>query len=127
MKRTDLPVDPRPAFALAGEAAAEALLLDKGMRLLERRFRCRCGEIDLIFTDSRTLVFVEVKTRATSFFGRPHESVNRKKISRIARAALWYLVRTGQTGRICRFDVVEVIGPVPEEFRLVNFEDAFRL
>ncbi len=127
MKKEDPREDPRKAFALAGESAAEEMLKEKGMRLLERRYRCRGGELDLILADGRILVFAEVKTRATSFFGRPHEAVNREKRKRIARAALWYLVRTGQTERVCRFDVVEVVGPVPDQFQIVHFEDAFRL
>jgi putative endonuclease len=127
MKKEDPRKDPRQAFALAGEAVAEEMLKERGMRLLERRYRCRAGEIDLILADGRVLVFAEVKTRASSAFGRPHEAVNWKKRNRIARAAHWYLVRTGQTERVCRFDVVEVVGPVPDQFQIVHFEDAFRL
>lgn len=112
--------DPRQRLGIAGEALAEAVLRDKGLRILARRWRCRSGEIDLIAEDGRWLVFVEVKARAGEGFGRPSEAVDARKRRRLARAALTYLQAEDALERPCRFDVVEV----GREIR--HIEDAFR-
>jgi putative endonuclease len=119
MNHTDL--------ALAGEDEAARYLQGCGLRLLERRFRCRAGEIDLILQDGDVLVFAEVKTRKSTRCGRPWEAVDHRKIRKIATVAAWYLAETAQQLRTCRFDVVEVLGSGPESFRISHFPDAFRL
>ena len=119
--------DRRQLLALAGEEAAGRYLQNQGMRIITSRYRCRAGEIDLILDHAGVLVFAEVKTRRNDACGRPWEAVNRNKMRRIARAAAWYLAATRQGGRICRFDVVEVLGSDSKNFRIVHFPDAFRL
>lgn len=94
---------------LAGEKAAENWLHDQlHMVCLERRFRSKAGEIDLIMLDDDTVVFVEVKTRKNSMPGSGLAAVDRRKQQRIARAASLYLVHTGRLNQACRFDVIEV-------------------
>lgn len=93
---------------LQGEKEAEEYLCRKGMICLERRFRNRCGEIDLIMMDQEVIVFVEVKTRRTGPPGNGLMSVNPGKQKRIARSAALYLMNTRQMNRPVRFDVVEV-------------------
>ena len=61
------------------------------MKILERNFRCPAGEIDIIARCGRQIVFVEVKTRSSRFFGLPQEAVNRRKQRQIIRVAQWYL------------------------------------
>jgi len=121
------PPDARQALAREGERAAELELRRSGLRVLERRFRVRLGEIDLIASRGDLLVFVEVKTRRSTSYGSPAEAVGPVKRARMARVAELYLQRAGRTSSPCRFDVVEVYaGPRGIE-RVKHIEDAFRL
>jgi putative endonuclease len=117
--------DPRPALAVAGESAAEALLRRAGYTVLARRHRERCGEIDLIALDGTVVVFVEVKTRSAAG-GRPAEAVTPRKQCRIAQVALIWLARRGWLERDCRFDVVEVLARPGGPPELCHRIDAFR-
>jgi len=92
-----------------GEEAAARHLQSLGFVILERRYRTRVGEIDLVAMDGDTLVFVEVKARSSLACGRPAEAVDGRKRGRIARAASLYLARRGAGEAACRFDVVEVL------------------
>lgn len=87
------------------EAAAAAYLIGKGYRILERNFRLRLGEIDLIAEDGGTLVFIEVKGR---FGADPREAVVDYKVGKVHRVAEAYLARTGQFEREIRFDALFV-------------------
>lgn len=80
-----------------------------GLRLRERNWRLRHGEIDLVMEDGAALVFVEVKYRSTDTMGLPIEAVDRRKQQRIRRLAAVYLARE-QVVRDCRFDVVGILG-----------------
>ena len=107
---------------LLGEEEAEACLTkEHGMTCLERRYRTRAGEIDLILLDGDTVVFTEVKTRKTGEPGNGLSAVNTAKQKRIVNAALLYLARKGWTDRPVRFDLVEIrdgeILYVPDAFR----------
>ena len=94
---------------LQGEYTAESFLHGKyGMITLERRYRTKCGEIDLIMLDGNTIVFVEVKTRKTGAPGDGLMSVNTSKQKRITQGAILYLVSHRMMNRQVRFDVVEV-------------------
>ena len=87
------------------EQHAEALLERAGLRIVERNYRCRGGEIDLLMRDGDCLVFVEVRYRTDSRFGGALGSVDQRKQRRLILAAEHYLARTGWRGP-CRFDVV---------------------
>ncbi len=92
-----------------GEREAEAYLCDeKGMQCLERRFRSRHGEIDLILRDGETIVFAEVKTRKSGVEGSGLMSVTPAKQKRIAQAATVYLMTHHQLNFPVRFDVIEI-------------------
>ena len=94
---------------IAGEIIAENWLKEQhGMRSLERRFRTKAGEIDLIMQDGDTLVFVEVKTRMNASPGTGLLAVDRRKQKRLANAARLYLILKGNNRCECRFDVIEV-------------------
>jgi putative endonuclease len=93
----------------SGERIARAYLASAGIQCLTTNFRCRYGEIDLVCRDRDCLVFVEVKTRSQQKWGRPSDSVNRKRQQRLSRAALDYLRRIDQPDVKARFDVVEVL------------------
>jgi putative endonuclease len=88
----------------AGEALAAQFLAARGLKTVERNFRCRGGEIDLIAVDGETLVFVEVRVRARNDYGGARASIDYHKQRRILRAAKFYLA--GQRARPCRFDAV---------------------
>jgi len=110
-----------------GEDLAAAFLTEKGLRVRQRNFRCRGGEIDLICEDRGTVVFVEVKTRRSEFFGRPVAAVDARKRHALCRAAAAYLRRTGYPRGCYRFDVVEVVGePGDDEPVVRQIEGAFR-
>jgi len=95
---------------LRGEHAEEraaAHLRRQGLQILERNYRCRGGEIDLICNDSGQLVFVEVRFRSRGDFGGALESIDCRKQRRLIAAARHYLAGEGRE-RPCRFDVVAI-------------------
>lgn len=109
-----------PARGALGEAQAEAYLKSKGYAILERGYRQRFGELDIVARLDGTVVFVEVKARAASGFGGPAAAVTRSKQARLARtAAAWLKARRPAYDGL-RFDVV-ALGPEG----LVHYENAF--
>ena len=86
-----------------------AHLQRSGLRLLARNHRCRRGEIDLVMREADTLVFVEVRFRASTGYGTAAETVDIHKQRRLAAAAAHYLQRHPRN-LPCRFDVVAVNG-----------------
>ncbi|WP_151631758.1 YraN family protein [Noviherbaspirillum aerium] len=93
----------------AGETRALAYLEQQGLSLLQRNFRCKGGEIDLIMKDNSVLVFVEVRKRAPGRFGDAAASVGHRKQARLTIAAQVYL-QSLRTVPPCRFDVVAIDG-----------------
>jgi len=89
----------------AGEDQALIYLQQQGLILLERQFRCRGGEIDLIMRDRQTLVFIEVRSRNSTEFGGALNSVTHAKQKRWHHAATVYLQSYAQAPE-CRFDLV---------------------
>ncbi|MBR5997800.1 MAG: YraN family protein, partial [Deltaproteobacteria bacterium] len=81
----------RQALGRWGEDLAAAYLQQRGMVILERNFRGKRGEVDIIARDGGDLVFVEVKTRRSDTFGTPQEAVNRRKQMQILHVAEIYL------------------------------------
>jgi putative endonuclease len=102
-------VDRRQALGKLGEDLACAELEKRGYTVVDRRFRTRCGELDIVAKDGGTLVFVEVRARSGCSFGTPFESVTWKKQQRLSRMAAAYLCVKRLSGIACRFDVVSVI------------------
>lgn len=98
----------RQTRARWGEALAALCLRLKGYRIEARNWRCGLGELDLVCSDGETLVFVEVKTRASRKAGRPEDAVGRRKQAQLVRLAEAYLSKQGLEARPCRFDVVAV-------------------
>lgn len=102
-------------FGERGEAVASAVLARKGYRIIERNYRSRWGELDVVAYDGATLVFIEVKSRRGSRFGEPVYAVDRRKRARLVRLAQQYLVSRRLGEPLCRFDIVVVDerGPGP--------------
>ena len=92
-----------------GEALAAKHLVEAGMVLLERNWRCSAGEIDLVLRDGQTLVFCEVKTRSSTAYGSPLESVGPEKASRLRRLAALWIEAHGVRARDVRIDLVGVL------------------
>ena len=91
------------------EDQALEFLRARGLRLRDRNFRCRLGEIDLIMDDAGTLVFIEVRARSSQAFGGAAESITARKRSRLLAAARFYMAGAAPLPA-CRFDAV-LIGP----------------
>jgi putative endonuclease len=101
--------DRRRAEGAAREASARRYLEAQGLVFVTGNFNCRHGEIDLVMRDGGTLIFVEVRYRASERFGGAAASVDSRKRARLTAAAGYYLARH-RTDLPCRFDVV-AIGP----------------
>ena len=114
-----------------GERMAERHLRQKGYRILGRRVTVGLrDELDLIArAPNDVLVFVEVKARANTVYGRPEHAVNHRKRRALSRAARTYLKRLNPKPAYFRFDVVEVIGSpdAASEPEIRHIENAFLL
>ncbi|GGS94058.1 YraN family protein [Nonomuraea spiralis] len=97
---------PKDELGKQGEDLAAIYLEAKGMTILERNWRCRRGEIDIIAVDGQILVVVEVKTRSSRSHGTALESVNRAKLARLRMlAAKWLSAQSRSFGAV-RIDVI---------------------
>jgi len=93
-----------------GEALAEKFLKKNKYKIIEKNFRTRFGEIDIIAVDHGALVFVEVKARSGARFGSPMEAVGARKQSHLTLAANIYMEERGIFDKAVRFDVVGILG-----------------
>lgn len=98
----------RQGLGRTGERLAAARLEQAGYTILERNFRCRYGEIDLVAEHETDLVFIEVKTRRGMSHGLPEEAVNRRKQQKIIQVGQYYLLQHDYALRDWRVDVVAV-------------------
>jgi len=116
----------RQKLGQTGEAMAERHLKKMGYQILERNYRNRLGEIDLIARDKGTLVFVEVKTRRSDRYGGPRFAITAQKQKKLSITALSYLKQTQQINCKARFDVVliKTTGNSPE---IETIQNAFGL
>jgi len=107
-----------------GEELAVNYLRGKGYRVLDRNYRSRCGELDIILLKDEVLVFVEVKTRRSDKYGAPREAVNYHKVNKIVNTANNYLIHKKMSSYNVRFDVIEIcFDKIP---RINHIKDAFR-
>ena len=117
----------RRALGDRGEDLAIKHLQKRGYKVIEKNYRCRWGEIDLIARDRETLVFVEIKARTSSGFGLPQEAVDGFKQRKLAQVAKAYVAERNVKEAISsRFDVVAVqLTPSGPKIELIK--DAFHL
>ncbi len=92
-----------------GENLAKEFLIKNKYKILETNYICAIGEIDIIAKHKQTIVFVEVKTRTSTKFGLPRESVTSFKQQKIKNVATNYLVSKKLTNSLCRFDVIDIL------------------
>lgn len=103
----------RQALGAYGEALAAQHLVEHGMVVLDRNWRCPAGEIDLVLRDGDVLVFAEVKTRSSNAFGTPLEGVDARKAARLRRLAAHWLEAHDLRVRELRIDLVGVLHEPP--------------
>ncbi len=117
---------PTKSLGRRGEEAAAKFLRRQGYRILASGLDSRLGELDLIAVDGRTIVFVEVKTRASTDAGHPAEAIDPRKEQRMTQAALAYLKSHGLLQYAARFDVVAITWPDNARRPTIeHFKDAF--
>jgi len=112
-------------LGVLGEKLTARELKKLGYNIIAANYKCPIGEIDLIAKDKDTLVFVEVRTRSSSKFGLPQETVNYRKQKKIRRVAEYYLVEHNIAALNCRFDVVGIVWQKGEEPQIEVIKDAF--
>ncbi len=103
-----------------GEDKAVAFLNEKGYKVIARNFKTHVGEIDVVFLDGDTVVFLEVKTRSSDAFGLPSEAVDLKKREKYFRVAEQFLAKNKLTKSFARFDVIEI-----QNGEINHIKDAF--
>ncbi|MBP1753074.1 MAG: hypothetical protein H6Q57_1910 [Geobacteraceae bacterium] len=110
-----------------GEEIAVSYLKKKKYTVVERNYRSKCGELDIVAKEANTLVFVEVKTRRNALYGLPQLSVTHFKQRQISKAALLYLAakRVGEVN--ARFDVIAIFLQDNETPRIEHIRNAFEL
>ena len=106
-----------------GERQAALFLQKQGLVIVERNFRTRSGEIDLVARDKKELVFVEVKTRSGTTFGSVLEAVDSRKCRQIVRVATEYLVKNGGFDQPARFDVIGIL--ISDMVHIEHIKNAF--
>ena len=107
-------------IGILGEKLVCKWYTDRKYKLLGINYKTRFGEIDIIAQSRNTIVFVEVKTRSGDGYGQPSEAVDYKKREKYFKIATDYLMRTGESESVCRFDVVEI-----EKGEINHIFDAF--
>lgn len=119
--------DPRAVLGQNGEELAVRYLMLNGYLILQRNFRCRIGEIDIIASKNDVLTFVEVKTRNTIVNGLPAEAVTFAKQQKIRRVAQYYMLIEGLLNNmpILSFDVIEIVKNENKVIRFKHYEHCF--
>lgn len=107
-----------------GEQLAANFLQANGYNILARNWRVNRVEIDIIAELNDTLIFVEVKTRSSDFFGAPETAVTKRKKRLLAAAASAYMEQSGHDWAI-RFDIISIVMKLGSAPKLEHFEDAF--
>ena len=106
-----------------GESAAVEFLKDAGYTVLEQNYRFGKAEIDIVCKEAKTIIFCEVKTRSTDYFGPPEESVSKKKIKLIKLAAGEYLYQNKLDTEV-RFDIISIVDQ-KGVLKIYHIKDAF--
>jgi putative endonuclease len=117
--------DSRSALGGYGERVAVRALTDAGLVVLDRNWRCRDGELDVVARDGDALVFCEVKTRRGTGFGHPAEAVTSAKRRRLRLLARAWLAEHDHHAPDLRFDVVGVHVPASGPVRVTHLRNAF--
>ena len=121
-------LDFRKKFGFEGERLAEKYLKRKGYKIIQKNYRCKLGEIDIIAEQNKVIIFVEVRSKHSEKLGLPQDSINTAKIGQISRAALCYIKEKKLIDQTCRFDVIAITFPTnSQEPKIEHIENAFEL
>jgi putative endonuclease len=101
-----------------GEQLAADYLAAAGLKVLDRNWRSRLGEIDIVASDGSSLVVCEVKTRSSVGFGTPLEAITVQKARRLRRLAVHWVLDHGTAYDQIRIDVIGILQTVPGEFSI---------
>ncbi len=109
-----------------GEDIAIDFLKKKGYKIIERNYKCVFGEVDIVARDSGDIIFVEVKSRRSEYFGDPTDAVDFNKQKKLSKIALNYLNEKRLDNHDARFDVIAIkLSPNGNTVELI--ENAFEL
>ncbi len=108
-----------------GEMIGWNYLLEEGYRILDKNYRCKIGEIDVVAQKKGRIVFIEIKTRRSLGFGGPEESVHPAKQRKLVQLALWYLKEKRMEDAACAFHVLAITFKENKEPEIRFIEDAF--
>ena len=121
-----MPPDARRSLGAAGEVLAADRYVERGYQVLDRNWRCREGELDLVLAGPGVVVFCEVKTRRSDAFGAPVEAITPAKQRTLRTLALrWLADHPTHRGRDLRFDVASVMAPWGRVASVEILEGAF--
>lgn len=115
-------VDNKVRRGASAETDAARMLVDAGYRIVERNFRCKAGELDIVARDGEVLVFVEVRSRSDDEHGSAVEMIRHAKQRQVARVATYYLATVQPVFEECRFDIVAITAG-----EAILIKDAFRI
>lgn len=117
--------DARQQLGKSGEDLAVRELTSRGYAILDRRYRTRHGEIDIVCNDHGTIVFVEVRAKGSGDCGSAAASITPYKMRKVTACAVDYLSRHHLSNRPCRFDVVAIDEALGPEARVTVYPNAF--
>lgn len=117
----------RLQFSREGESAAIAFLKENGYRILEKNFRSKLGEIDVIAEQAGVIVFIEVKARSDHEFGHPFDALTPTKQKNIIQTTQSFLVQKRIPDKSMRFDVVVLTLDPPDSWKIGLFENVFQV
>ena len=116
----------RISLGKRGEGIAISYLKSLKYKIIERNYKCKFGEIDIIAKDKKILTFIEVKTRSSLDYGHPFHGIKKRKQHQISKVALNYINKKNLNNTEARFDVVAIrISPEGETVELIK--NAFEL
>ena len=133
LNSSTVPADPLPSgnkgVGNLGEEVAANFLVGKGYKILERNFRCKGGEVDIVASDpsDKSLVFVEVKARKDLSYGVPQLAVNSFKQRQVSKAALTWLSKKRKHDQNARFDVIAILLDANGLHKVEHIVNAFEL
>ena len=117
--------DHRKILGTKGERIAEKFLKKNGFKIVEKNYKNRYGEIDIVASDDDYLVFVEVKTKSCADFSEPETWVDFKKQNQLNKMANFYLSEKDIRDVNCRFDVIGITLEKDNKEKIVHIENAF--
>ena len=127
--KTDPPLSDNRSVGSLGEEIAANFLTARGYRILERNFRCKGGEVDIIARDpvDKSLLFIEVKARRGLTYGVPQLAVTPFKQRQISKAALTWLSKNRLHDTNARFDVIAILLHTDAAHNIEHIKNAFEL